>query len=220
TGGGVVAGALLATKMVVAAKAFATEMGVEAKARFGEPKMWQRQRQKVGSDSKKDETVNFVKLPRFGEPKMWQRQRQKVGSDSKKDETVNFVKLPRMRAEDNEESKKSQSEVVEKSEQEYDDYEEEGGEYEEQGRRLGARPVKCENVAADEKESMPSKPEFCIKAGSVGNVARLINHSFDPNLFVQCVVSSHHDLKVALASDNIPPMQMMVLGWDSNVCCN
>ncbi|GJZ98906.1 phosphomethylpyrimidine synthase, chloroplastic, partial [Tanacetum coccineum] len=34
---------------------------------------------------------------------------------------------------DNEESKKSQSEVVEESEQEYDDYEEEGGEYEEKG---------------------------------------------------------------------------------------
>ncbi|GKC23278.1 hypothetical protein Tco_1025428 [Tanacetum coccineum] len=33
TGGGVVAGALLATKMVVAAKALATEIGVEAKAR-------------------------------------------------------------------------------------------------------------------------------------------------------------------------------------------
>ncbi|GKE19078.1 hypothetical protein Tco_1426655, partial [Tanacetum coccineum] len=32
TGGGVVAGALLATKMAVAAKALAIEMGVEAKA--------------------------------------------------------------------------------------------------------------------------------------------------------------------------------------------
>ncbi|GJW83328.1 hypothetical protein Tco_0156473 [Tanacetum coccineum] len=71
-------------------------------------------------------------------------------------------------AEDNEESKKSKSEVIEESEQ----------------RRLGAGPVKCENVAADEKESIPSKPEFYIEAGSVGNVARLINNNFDPNLFV------------------------------------
>ncbi|GKA65842.1 histone-lysine N-methyltransferase, H3 lysine-9 specific SUVH4-like protein, partial [Tanacetum coccineum] len=55
-------------------------------------------------------------------------------------------------------------------------------------RRLGAGPVKCKNVAADEKESIPSKPEFCIEAGSVGNVARLINYSFDPNQFVQCIL--------------------------------
>nr|GEV24074.1 reverse transcriptase domain-containing protein [Tanacetum cinerariifolium] len=78
----------------------------------------------------------------------------------------------------------------------YDDYEEEGGEYEEQGkfqRRLGARPVKCKNVAVDEKESIPSKPEFCIEAESVGNVAWLINHSFDPNLFVQCVHAQPED---------------------------
>lgn len=34
TGGGVVAGALLATEMGVAAKALATEMGVEAKAQY------------------------------------------------------------------------------------------------------------------------------------------------------------------------------------------
>ncbi|GJY99245.1 hypothetical protein Tco_0516675 [Tanacetum coccineum] len=36
--------------------------------------------------------------------------------------------------------------------------------------RLGVGPVKSENVAADEKESVPSQPEFYIQAGSVGNV--------------------------------------------------
>nr|GFA47841.1 histone-lysine N-methyltransferase, H3 lysine-9 specific SUVH4-like [Tanacetum cinerariifolium] len=78
-------------------------------------------------------------------------------------------------------------------------------------RRMGAVSAKSENLAVDEKESIPSEPEFCIEAGSVGNVARFINHSCDPNLFVQCVVSSHHDLRLAriilVASDNIPPNQ-------------
>ena len=57
-----------------------------------------------------------------------------------------------------------------------------------------------------------SVPEFCIDAGSTGNIARFINHGCDPNLFVQCVLSSHHDLKLArvmlFAADNIPPLQV------------
>lgn len=60
-------------------------------------------------------------------------------------------------------------------------------------------------------------PEFCIDAGSTGNIARFINHSCEPNLFVQCVLSSHHDIKLArimlFAADNIPPLQ--VLHWFS-----
>lgn len=60
-------------------------------------------------------------------------------------------------------------------------------------------------------------PEFCIDAGSVGNIARFINHSCEPNLFVQCVLSSHHDIKLArillFAADNIPPLQVM--NWSS-----
>lgn len=56
-----------------------------------------------------------------------------------------------------------------------------------------------------------SEPEFCIDAGSYGNVARYINHSCEPNLFVQCVLSSHHDVRLArvvlFAADNIPPLQ-------------
>ncbi|KAG5526949.1 hypothetical protein RHGRI_028028 [Rhododendron griersonianum] len=54
-------------------------------------------------------------------------------------------------------------------------------------------------------------PEFCIDAGSTGNIARFINHSCQPNLFVQCVLSSHHDIKLArvvlFAADNIPPLK-------------
>lgn len=60
-------------------------------------------------------------------------------------------------------------------------------------------------------------PEFCIDAGSVGNISRFINHSCEPNLFVQCVLSSHHDIKLArillFAADNIPPLQVM--NWSS-----
>nr|GFA06591.1 histone-lysine N-methyltransferase, H3 lysine-9 specific SUVH4 [Tanacetum cinerariifolium] len=66
-------------------------------------------------------------------------------------------------------------------------------------------------------ESIPSEPEFCIEAGSVGNVARFINHSCDPNLFVLCVVSSHHGLRLAciilVASDNIPPNQELTYDY-------
>ncbi|GJX16119.1 hypothetical protein Tco_0216951 [Tanacetum coccineum] len=157
--------------------------------------MWQRQRQKVGSEGKKDETVNFIKLPRVGSHHFsyWSGQHWSPW---------NCTYLLR-------DSK--------------DDYKEEGGEYEEQGgeyeeeedrerlqqqkhylelrrtlkeqikrkqkkelnsdsrakkskyRRLGAGPVKCENVAADEKESIPSKPEFYIEAGSVGNLFSTLN---------------------------------------------
>lgn len=56
-------------------------------------------------------------------------------------------------------------------------------------------------------------PEFCIDAGSTGNIARFINHSCQPNLFVQCVLSSHHDIKLArvvlFAADNIPPLKVL-----------
>ncbi|XP_015893914.3 histone-lysine N-methyltransferase, H3 lysine-9 specific SUVH4 isoform X1 [Ziziphus jujuba] len=62
-----------------------------------------------------------------------------------------------------------------------------------------------------------SVPEFCIDAGSVGNVARFINHSCGPNLFVQCVLSSHHDIKLArimlFAADNIPPLQELTYDY-------
>lgn len=64
----------------------------------------------------------------------------------------------------------------------------------------------------DKKESAP---EFCLDAGVSGNVARFINHSCQPNLFVQCVLSTHHDIKLArvmlFAADNIPPLKVFAL---------
>lgn len=61
----------------------------------------------------------------------------------------------------------------------------------------------------DDKKS--DVEEYCINARVVGNVARFINHSCQPNLFVQCVLSSHQDIKMArvvlFAADTIPPLQ-------------
>ncbi|EEF49335.1 histone-lysine n-methyltransferase, suvh, putative [Ricinus communis] len=79
-------------------------------------------------------------------------------------------------------------------------------------RRLGdvSVPTISNTERLDDQKS-ESVPEFCIDAGSYGNIARFINHSCEPNLFVQCVLSSHQDLKLArvmlFAADNIPPLQ-------------
>jgi [histone H3]-lysine9 N-trimethyltransferase EHMT len=61
--------------------------------------------------------------------------------------------------------------------------------------------------------SESAAPEYCIDAAEVGSVARFINHSCTPNLFVQCILSSHHDIKLAkvmlFAADTIPPLQVL-----------
>ncbi|XP_071693048.1 histone-lysine N-methyltransferase, H3 lysine-9 specific SUVH4-like [Rutidosis leptorrhynchoides] len=62
-----------------------------------------------------------------------------------------------------------------------------------------------------------SGPEFCIDAGTTGNVARYINHSCQPNLFVQSVLSAHHDPTQAriilFAADNIPPLKELTYDY-------
>lgn len=83
-----------------------------------------------------------------------------------------------------------------------------------QQRRLGEVSVPTiNNTEGSEDQKLESVPEFCIDAGSTGNIARFINHSCEPNLFVQCVLSAHHDLKLArvmlFAADNIPPLQVI-----------
>ncbi|XP_073098550.1 histone-lysine N-methyltransferase, H3 lysine-9 specific SUVH4 isoform X2 [Elaeis guineensis] len=66
-------------------------------------------------------------------------------------------------------------------------------------------------------DKMSEVPEYCINAGPSGNVARFINHSCQPNLFVQCVLSSHHDIKIAkvmlFAADTIPPLQELTYDY-------
>ncbi|CAL9152695.1 histone-lysine N-methyltransferase, H3 lysine-9 specific SUVH4-like [Musa acuminata AAA Group] len=70
-------------------------------------------------------------------------------------------------------------------------------------------------INLDDKKSEVA--EYCIDAGSVGNVARFINHSCQPNLFVQCILSSHHDIKMAkvmlFAADTIPPLQELTYDY-------
>ncbi|KAK0592469.1 hypothetical protein LWI29_019736 [Acer saccharum] len=67
------------------------------------------------------------------------------------------------------------------------------------------------------EEESEREPEYCIDAGVYGNVARFINHSCEPNLFVQCVLSSHHDVRLArvvlFAADDIPPMQELTYDY-------
>ncbi|KAI3982140.1 hypothetical protein MKX01_019046 [Papaver californicum] len=54
--------------------------------------------------------------------------------------------------------------------------------------------------------------DYCIDAGTTGNVTRYINHSCAPNLFVQYVLSDHHDVKLArivlFVAYNIPLQEL------------
>ncbi|CAK9183690.1 unnamed protein product [Ilex paraguariensis] len=79
------------------------------------------------------------------------------------------------------------------------------------GRERRMRDVSLPTYLERDDKTSDSVPEFCIDAGSTGNVARFINHSCQPNLFVQCVLSTHHDIKLArvmlVAADNIPPLK-------------
>ncbi|KAL6497624.1 Histone-lysine N-methyltransferase, H3 lysine-9 specific suvh4 [Orobanche hederae] len=74
-------------------------------------------------------------------------------------------------------------------------------------------PSYLQKMGEEASESVP----FCIDAGETGNVARFINHSCQPNLFVQCMLSSHHDIKQAgimlVAADNIPPLKELTYDY-------
>jgi len=81
-------------------------------------------------------------------------------------------------------------------------------------RRFGNVPLSAANVLLKiDDKTLDGTPEFCIDAGSRGNVARFINHSCEPNLFVQCILSAHHDLRLArvvlFAAENISPLQVV-----------
>ncbi|GKC87703.1 histone-lysine N-methyltransferase, H3 lysine-9 specific SUVH4-like protein [Tanacetum coccineum] len=75
-------------------------------------------------------------------------------------------------------------------------------------KRMGAVPISMQGTEAG-KENV----EFCIDAGTIGNVTRYITHSCQPNLFVQCVLSAHHDITQArvilFAADNIQPLKVI-----------
>lgn len=85
------------------------------------------------------------------------------------------------------------------------------------GRERRLRDVSLPTSEKDEEKSIDNTPEFCIDAGLKGNIARFINHSCQPNLFVQCVLSTHHDVKLArvvlIAADNIPPLKELTYDY-------
>ncbi|XVF57692.1 hypothetical protein PTKIN_Ptkin07bG0002400 [Pterospermum kingtungense] len=74
-----------------------------------------------------------------------------------------------------------------------------------------------QNMDKIDEERSESDPEFFIDAGSYGNVARFFNHSCEPNLFIQCVLRGHQDIKLArvmlFAADNIPPWQELTYDY-------
>ncbi|PON54801.1 histone H3-K9 methyltransferase [Parasponia andersonii] len=89
---------------------------------------------------------------------------------------------------------------------------------------IGGRERRMHNVSlprshANRKDAKKSEsvPEFCIDAGSSGNVARFINHSCEPNLLFQCILNSHHDPRLArvvlFAADNIAPLQELTYDY-------
>ncbi|KAI3503648.1 hypothetical protein L1887_32095 [Cichorium endivia] len=86
---------------------------------------------------------------------------------------------------------------------------------------IGQRERRVGEVAMpsllDKDDDKDSGPEYCIDAGGTGNVARFINHSCQPNLFVQCVLSVHHDITQArvilFAADNIPPLKELTYDY-------
>ncbi|KAJ7536331.1 hypothetical protein O6H91_12G065100 [Diphasiastrum complanatum] len=58
---------------------------------------------------------------------------------------------------------------------------------------------------------------LAINARKLGNVGRFINHSCSPNLFVQCVLYDHHDLRIPhimlFAMENIRPLKELTYDY-------
>ncbi|KAI3865080.1 hypothetical protein MKX03_017710 [Papaver bracteatum] len=83
--------------------------------------------------------------------------------------------------------------------------------------RVGDAAKSSCSLTESDKKKLKSNPEFCIDGSEVGNVARFINHSCDGNLFVQSVLSSHHDPRLArlmlFASENIRPLQELTYDY-------
>ncbi|CAN0929159.1 Histone-lysine N-methyltransferase, H3 lysine-9 specific SUVH4 [Linum grandiflorum] len=84
-------------------------------------------------------------------------------------------------------------------------------------REAGVSVASCTPEKVNAATLPESESEFCIDAGSCGNVARFINHSCEPNLFVECILSSHHDLRLArivlFAAEDIPPMDELTYDY-------
>ncbi|KAL3500960.1 hypothetical protein ACH5RR_035409 [Cinchona calisaya] len=85
-------------------------------------------------------------------------------------------------------------------------------------RRFGAVSVPlCDHIEKIKDGYLEKTPEFCIDASTIGNVSRYINHSCEPNLFVQCILSTHHDVRLArivlFAAGSISPLQELTYDY-------
>nr|XP_027188061.1 histone-lysine N-methyltransferase, H3 lysine-9 specific SUVH4-like [Cicer arietinum] len=89
----------------------------------------------------------------------------------------------------------------------------EGGRERRSSKKKSARESFSENI----DEELENDPEFCIDASSFGNVSRFINHGCVPNLFVQGILSSHRDIRLArvvlFAAQDIPPYQELTYDY-------
>ncbi|KAG8385028.1 hypothetical protein BUALT_Bualt04G0180300 [Buddleja alternifolia] len=85
------------------------------------------------------------------------------------------------------------------------------------GRESRVGDVSLPSHLQKEGEEVSESVPFCIDAGDTGNLARFINHSCQPNLFVQCMLSNHHDMRLArivlVAADNIPPLKELTYDY-------
>eukprot|EP00850_Spirogloea_muscicola_P017905 SM000158S02037 [mRNA] locus=s158:232711:236300:- [translate_table: standard] len=72
--------------------------------------------------------------------------------------------------------------------------------------------------SAVSSERLMRDVHFCLDAAKTGNVARYFNHSCAPNLFVQCVLFDHHDVRAPhvclFAMEHVPPL--VELTYDYN----
>eukprot|EP00252_Welwitschia_mirabilis_P012870 TRINITY_DN28412_c0_g1_i1.p1 TRINITY_DN28412_c0_g1~~TRINITY_DN28412_c0_g1_i1.p1 ORF type:complete len:934 (+),score=208.85 TRINITY_DN28412_c0_g1_i1:219-3020(+) len=66
----------------------------------------------------------------------------------------------------------------------------------------------------------PCQLNFWLDASKAGNVARFINHSSSPNVFIQAVLYDHHDLRfphmMLFAKEHIAPMTELTMDYGLN----
>ncbi|XP_044457862.1 histone-lysine N-methyltransferase, H3 lysine-9 specific SUVH4 [Triticum aestivum] len=77
------------------------------------------------------------------------------------------------------------------------------------GEKRSGSDMHMPSLHVENNSEAPPAPEYCIDAGSVGSFARFINHGCNPNLFAQCVLTNHHDIKLEkvmlVAADMVAP---------------
>ncbi|XP_048538367.1 histone-lysine N-methyltransferase, H3 lysine-9 specific SUVH4-like isoform X2 [Triticum urartu] len=71
------------------------------------------------------------------------------------------------------------------------------------GEKRSGSDMHMPSLHVENNSEAPPAPEYCIDAGSIGSFARFINHGCNPNLFAQCVLTNHHDVKLEKVAPNI-----------------